>query len=85
MIHNKNTKNIIPIIRSNIINKISGHKEQGIKGKEIIINVITKIVITENEQAKNPVETIKRTAKLGYRIYHPNMQQAGAYNEIQIR
>ena len=70
---------------SNIINKISGHKEQGIKGKEIMININTKIVIAENEQMKNTDEAINNKAKLGYRIHHPNMQQAGAYKEIQIR
>ena len=85
MIHNKNTKNIIPIIKSNMIRIISGQREQGIKGIEIMINVITKIVIVENEQTKKVIEIINSKAKLGYRIHHPNIQQAGAYKEIQIR
>ena len=70
---------------SNIINIISGQREYGIKGKEIIINVNMKIVITENEQIKNITETINKVAKLGYSMHHPNTQQAGAYSETQIR
>ena len=70
---------------SNIINMISGQREHGTKGKEIMININTKIVIAENEQMKNTDEAINNKAKLGYRIHHPNMQQAGAYNETQIR
>ena len=76
--HIKDIKNIIPIIISNIINIISGQKENGAKGKEIIININTKIVITENEQTKNIIEDINNTTKLGYRIHHPNIQQKGA-------
>ena len=44
-----------------------------------------KIVIIKKEQIKNAVEIINNEAKLGYRIHHPNTQQAGAYNETQIR
>ena len=83
--HNRNIKNIIPIIMSNIINMISGQREHGIKGKEIMININTKIVMAENEQMKNINETINSKDKLGYRMHHPNIQQAGAYRETQIR
>ena len=83
--HNQNIENIIPIIISNIINIISIQKEQGAKGREIITNISTKIVMIKNAQIKNIVEIINNVAKLGYRIHQPNTQQAGAYNETQIR
>ena len=85
MMHIRNIKNIIPIKILHIINIISGQKENGTKGKEVIINIEVKIVIIKNEQIKNIVETINNKAKLGYKTHHPKIQQAGAYNETQIR
>ena len=64
---------------------ISMQKEQGAKGREIITNISTKIVMIKNAQIKNIVEIINNVDKLGYRIHQPNIQQDGAYNEMQIR